>query len=147
MKFEGDVISRGVFGRYKRVASEPMDLQILPAPPGVDIASWLPASKVTLREQWQTQSYAVVRRLIEPGEAARLRDLCEEILQQWRAGTDPSACTHWAGADPSATDSPLELGLVHRRPAFDVLLLRLVVELVVGSAALPLVRPQSPAPS
>jgi ectoine hydroxylase-related dioxygenase (phytanoyl-CoA dioxygenase family) len=44
----------------------------------------------SLRDQWQTQSYVVVRRLIEPGEAARLRDLCEEILRQWFAGTDPS---------------------------------------------------------
>jgi ectoine hydroxylase-related dioxygenase (phytanoyl-CoA dioxygenase family) len=44
---------------------------------------------MSLREHWDTQAYIVVRRLIEPSEAAAMLDLCEDILQQWRAGKGP----------------------------------------------------------
>jgi hypothetical protein len=100
VKFEGDVISRGVFGRYKRVASEPMDLQILPAPPGVDIASWLPASKVTLREQWQTdppvfRAGEPVKRTLELSAqgltAAQLPPIVGAAIDNFRQYTDQPA--------------------------------------------------------
>jgi hypothetical protein len=50
VEFAGELLGRGFFGRYKRTASEPMDLQILPAPAG--IVPWLPATAVTLTERW-----------------------------------------------------------------------------------------------
>jgi hypothetical protein len=50
VEFAGELLGRGFFGRYKRTASEPMDLRIEPAPP--DLVPWLPASEVTLTEQW-----------------------------------------------------------------------------------------------
>ena len=46
-------------------------------------------SEHSLREHWQTQAYIVVRRLIEPSEAAAMLDVCEDILGQWRAGIGP----------------------------------------------------------
>jgi hypothetical protein len=50
VEFAGELLGRGFFGRYKRTASEPMDLNILPAPAGV--VPWLPATAMTLGEQW-----------------------------------------------------------------------------------------------
>src|SRR4051794_2281364 len=47
----------------------------------------------------------------------------------------------------SATDGPLELGLVHLRPALDALVLGLVVELVAGATAGTLVGPEPAAPA
>src|SRR4051812_41859017 len=49
--------------------------------------------------------------------------------------------------EASTTDGALELSLVHLRPALDALLPRLVVELVAGSAAGALVRPEPTAPA
>jgi hypothetical protein len=50
VEFAGELLGRGYFGRYRRTASEPMDLKILPSPP--DAIPWLPASELTLSEQW-----------------------------------------------------------------------------------------------
>src|SRR4051812_28891875 len=53
-------------------------------------------------------------------------------VRPWRTGPEPG----------SAVDGALELGLGHLRPALDVLVLRLLVELVARPASRPLVRPQ-----
>jgi hypothetical protein len=45
--------------------------------------------ETSLRDQWQAHSCLVVRKLITPEEAEALRDLCEEVLQQWVVGLDP----------------------------------------------------------
>jgi hypothetical protein len=50
VEFAGQLMGRGYFGRYKRAASEPMDLRIAPAQPGV--VPWLPAEALTIEEQW-----------------------------------------------------------------------------------------------
>jgi hypothetical protein len=50
IEFAGELLGRGFFGRYKRTASEAMDLRILPAP--ADVVPWLPATALTLTEQW-----------------------------------------------------------------------------------------------
>jgi ectoine hydroxylase-related dioxygenase (phytanoyl-CoA dioxygenase family) len=36
-----------------------------------------------LKRHWDSEGYVVVRRLIEPVEVARLRELCEDVLTQW----------------------------------------------------------------
>jgi len=50
IEFAGELLGRGFFGRYKRTASEAMDLRILPAP--AEVVPWLPATALTLTEQW-----------------------------------------------------------------------------------------------
>jgi len=50
VEFAGALLGRGYFGRYKRTASDPMPLTVLPSPP--DVIPWIPASELTLTEQW-----------------------------------------------------------------------------------------------
>jgi Phytanoyl-CoA dioxygenase (PhyH) len=51
----------------------------------------MPATmEASLRDQWQAHSYFVARQLITPAEADALRDVCEEVLQQWLAGLQPA---------------------------------------------------------
>jgi hypothetical protein len=52
VQFAGEVLGRGAFGRYRRTASAPMDLEIRPVPPALDLGSWLPARALALTEQW-----------------------------------------------------------------------------------------------
>jgi hypothetical protein len=50
VEFAGALLGRGYFGRYKRTASDPMPLTILPSPQ--DVIPWVPATELTLTEQW-----------------------------------------------------------------------------------------------
>ncbi len=52
--FSAEVRQGGFFQapRFRRVMSEPVTLDILPVPTGVDSASWLPAQALRLTEEW-----------------------------------------------------------------------------------------------
>jgi hypothetical protein len=58
------------------------------------------ANLFPLQEQWRTQGYVLVPSLITPERAARLSEICDAILAQWRA-CDPQ--TGRPGDKPDAT--------------------------------------------
>lgn len=52
----------------------------------------------SIREQWETQGYLVIRGIYDPGRAERLLSICEQILDRWRVH-NPENDTPGGGPD------------------------------------------------
>jgi ectoine hydroxylase-related dioxygenase (phytanoyl-CoA dioxygenase family) len=92
------------------------------------------SSELSLGEHYQTQSYILVRRLIEPSEAETLRTICEDILRQWFAGVDPTREKPTASAEATVMRHLNHPAYFAERPEWFPILMDLIADERVLSA-------------